>query len=177
MRIGSKLTLGFFIISLLIAVVGASSVYFSRQALKHNIGNNALLSVQDILEEIDMDISHRVDQVRAYAYDLSDDELLISSNEKFEKMGNRTEYIDKMNRKWSSEGDPINPFVEEIINNPLSKKIRNEFELKQYYKETYGYELFKEVVVTNRYGVAVAMSSNTAQYYQGNKKMVDKCAR
>jgi PAS domain S-box-containing protein len=58
------------------------------------------------------------------------------------------------------------PFMERLLNQPVSSDIRSRM---TEYEEEYGYTIFAEVFVTNQYGVNVAQSAMTSDYFQSDE--------
>jgi signal transduction histidine kinase/CheY-like chemotaxis protein len=48
-------------------------------------------------------------------------------------------------------------------------RLRNNFELKDHYREHYGYEVYSEVFVTNKYGANAAATQKTSDFYQADE--------
>jgi len=171
MKIKQKLTLGFIGIALLVTIVGLLSVYAVQKVLQKHIQNKSVAMTTNILNHIDRTIYLRVEQLQAYAQDLAHEPMLISSNREFEKLDNIQEYINKKDQAWRANGiGQTNIFMEDLISNKLSAEIRGEFELKSFYKERYGYEIFSEVFVTNKYGANAAQTDKTSDYYQADEQ-------
>ncbi|MFC1782771.1 response regulator [Planctomycetota bacterium] len=170
MKISKKLILGLLSIVLLMSMIGYLSVDASRKALQKRIRNESVEMAANILGYVDRAIYMRIEQLQAYAQDLSGEPILISSNQEFEKLDNIQEYINKQDQAWRAEdAGQTNTFMEDLISNELSAEIRDEFELKSFYKERYGYEVFGEVFVTNKYGANAAQTGKTSDYYQADE--------
>ncbi len=171
MKIGNKLTLGFIGIALLIGVVGFISVNTSQKTLQRTIGENSADLARDILDKIDRDIYHRIEQLQIYVEDVAQEEILIDSNEEFGSIDNVQDDIHQKDKEWTSvPKEKITSFMQELIDNELSQELREEIELKKFYEERYGYQVFAEVFVTNKYGVNVAQTQKTTDYYQADEE-------
>ena len=66
--------------------------------------------------------------------------------------------------------ESVSPFMQELINNNLSKELREEMELEGFHKDIYGYSVFGEIFVTNKYGANVAQTKKTTYYYQRDEE-------
>lgn len=171
MKIVVKLTVGFLIVALLVLVVGYFSSNISQRLLEETIGNNAIALGRDILDKIDRSIYARIEGVQVYSKDLASGSLLIESNAEFENLDNVEAYIDEKDREWvSAPKETETAFMRSLIDNELSRQIREEFELKKFYKEKYGYFVFEEIFVTNKYGANAAQTQRTSDYYQADEE-------
>lgn len=171
MKIKNKLTLLFFLLVIIILGLGFYAVHFVVNSFENHIVGNMQLVADNTLREININLSHRIDQIKAYSFDLALEPELINSNKKFSSMtlDERKSYIASKEKLWSIENNRKNS-VKKIVNNDLSKEISNEFELKQYYKKNYGEEVFADTLVTNKFGVNVAMTGKTTSYCHVNEK-------
>ncbi|MBU1006153.1 MAG: HAMP domain-containing protein, partial [Candidatus Omnitrophica bacterium] len=52
----------------------------------------------------------------------------------------------------------------------LSRALREEMELEEFYADRYGYRVFVEMFITNKYGVNVAQTGKTIDYYQADEE-------
>ena len=170
MKISRKIILGFSSIILTVIIVGCISIYVSQKVLQRRIQNDSLRSARNLMAHVDWVVFMRIEQLQAYTKDLAGEEILTRSNQDFEKLDNRQEYINKKDQAWiTNNTEKINTFMEDLIGNELSAEIRGEFELKSFYEERYGYTVFGEMIVTNKYGVNAAQTSKTSDYYQADE--------
>jgi len=159
-----------FIITILIATSGFSQVIISREILKESIGEDSVLLAEQTLDKIDRNIYHRIEQTRTYSLNLAVEPELLESNKNFDAMQDPQAYINEKDKKWTETNESeITPFIYYIINSNLSQKIRNEFELKDFYNSTYGYNIFSEIFLTNKYGAIVSATQKTTDYYQADE--------
>ncbi|GAG81410.1 unnamed protein product, partial [marine sediment metagenome] len=63
--------------------------------------------------------------------------------------------------------EEITPFMRDLINNKLSKELRKR---TKFYREKYGFGIFPEVFVTNKYGANVAQTGKTTDYRQDDEE-------
>ena len=95
----------------------------------------------------------------------------IKSNQAFDKLDNIDQYLKEKDNEWiSQQKDTTNPFINGLINNDISIELREEIELKEYYTEKYGYAVFGELFITNRYGANVAQTGRTSDYRQDDEQ-------
>lgn len=168
MKISQKLILGFAGTALLIGVVGYISVNTSQRELQKNIGESSVLLATEILDKIDRSIYSRIEEFQSYAKDLILQEVVVKSNQEFDQLYNIQAYIDEKDAEWiSAPKETLTPFMQELINNRLSEELIEKIE---FYEEKYGYEIFGEVFVTNKYGANVAQTGKTSDYRQDDEE-------
>ena len=165
MKIGHKLTLGFAGLMLLMAGLGYVCLHANQTALEESIGKSASDLSEQILDKISRNISHRVEEVQVYSTDKLVKEYIALSNTQFENMSDPNGYIAQINRDWAN-GDNL-PIIKELTSNELAKELQAK---QKYYQNKYGYSLWGEVFVTNRFGVNVAQTNRTIDYYQADKE-------
>jgi len=170
MNIRTKLTLAFFSVALIVALVGYYAVSVSETALQSGIGEQSVMRAREMLARIDASIYARIEQLRAYTEQLAEEPALVASNRKFEELDNIQEHIAEKDRTWQAAGKGrITPFMADLIGSQLSQRLRGELEQKGFYRLQLGYELFSEVFVTNKYGANVAQTQKTSDYNQADE--------
>jgi two-component system, LuxR family, sensor kinase FixL len=165
MKIGYKLTLGFIGLAMLMAVFGYVCLHTSQTALEESIGKNVSDLSEQILDKISRNISRRVEETQVYATSELAKECIALSNTQFENMSDPNSYIAQIDRDWANGADL--PIIQELTNNKLAKNLQAK---QNYYHNKYGYSLLGEIFVTNRFGVNVAQTNRTTNYYQADEK-------
>ena len=159
---------GFISVALLVTVVGFISVNASRKILQKNIGENYVALAIEMLRHIDGSIYARVETFQEYCRDLVTQRVISESNKEFEKLENIQAYIDKQDRQWTSlPKEEVTAYMQSLMNNELSRELR---EKADFYEEKYGYRVFGEIFVTNKYGANVAETGKTSDYYQADEQ-------
>lgn len=167
MRISHKLILGFTVVALLVGVAGYISVYVSQKALQQSIGKNSVALAAQVMSSIDRNIHSKIERLQSFA-DPSLQKALIKSNQEFEQLDNIQNYINEKEREWTSvPKEEITPFMKELNNHELSKALRKR---ARFYEEKYGFSIFPEVFVTNKYGANTAQTGKTSDYRQDDEE-------
>lgn len=170
MTIRTKLPLAFLGVALIIAAVGYIFTLVGQKELEKSITRQTVTQARQIRERIDNILYTRIQTLQAYAIDLAEKPGLHFSNRLFSSMQDRESFITRRDQEWKSSGKKhISPFISNLIHNELSKELRIELELKEFYREKTGHEVFSEIFVTNRYGVIAAQTKITSDYYQGDE--------
>jgi signal transduction histidine kinase len=171
MKISRKLIFAFTCIALLGTLVGYVSIESSRKALCESIGKESSSFADKILEQIERQVYNRIELLQTHTQYMASEKQLVESNQRFDKMDNVHEYISKRDSEWISVSEEtILPYMQGIIQNELSSMIRDKIELKEFYKAKYGYPVFAEIFVTNKYGANVAQTHKTSDYYQADEE-------
>ncbi len=171
MNIGQRLTLGFCWIALLIGISGYVAVDASRKALQESIGKTSLLLASQILSNVDRAIHYRIEQLQIASKDVARDTQLGDSNRAFAALENAHAYITQRDAEWTSvPQEAVTPAMRDLIDNPLSEYLRTSLASSDFYRTEYGYELFPEIFVTNKYGANVAQTQKTSDYYQADEE-------
>ena len=168
MKIGQKMILAFGGIALLFGVAGYISIHASQSALQESIGESSLFLVSGLLDTIDRTVYGRVEEFQAYATSLKLKKFIKESNEEFEKISDPLSYIALKDRQWTSEPkETITPFMLELMSNEPAEELKQRL---KFYEEKYGYNVFGEVFITNKYGVNITQTGKTTDYYQADEQ-------
>lgn len=168
MRIGLKLITVFVGIVLVIGLAGYILIMASQDILRETIGENSTKMARDTVDRIDRIIYRRIERIQPYSTYAPLRAALIGSNREFEKLDTPREYIDRLDKEWTSAPEEeITPFMEELINSELSEGFR-------FYEQRYEQEVFGKIFVTNKYGVNIAQTGKTFNYYQADEEWWQK---
>jgi len=169
LRIGTKLILGFMLFVFLMTVISLYSVMMSKKSLQESVGQDSIFLVEEMLKRIDKDIFMRLEELQNYTKDSNPQKALFESNREFEKLDNIQEYINQKDKEWvSAPKEAITSFMQKLIDNPLANEISRIF--IEFYEKKYGYKLFGEVFVSNKYGANIAQTGKTSDYRQDDEK-------
>ena len=170
MTIKQKLISAFLLVAVMIGIVGYISVNTSEKLLYDSIFKSSVTLAIETLDKIDRSVYYRIKKWRSYAYtSLRLHETLSRSNEEFENLSNRQEYINEIDIAWKEGRDTA--FTQNILNNSLSQQLNRKIE---FHREKGGYNVFPEVFVTNKYGVVIASTGRTSDYLQADELWYQK---
>lgn len=168
MKISQKLILVFLLIALLIWAVGGYAVYESRKALTQSIGEGSVSLARKILDEIDRDIHSKIEIFQTHSKDFILQAAVAKSNQEFNEIDNVQAYISQKDQEWvSAPKGTITPFMQKLLSGELSRELRGKL---KFYEEEYGYSVFPEIYVTNKYGVIIATTGRTSDYLQADEQ-------
>jgi len=167
MKLIHKMILIILLITLLFGVSTILNIKNSTTAFQEIIGKSYSILVTDTIGQIDRNIYNRIEILRSY----SKDELLHStikeSNDIFAALEDIDAYINQNDKEWTAAAPgEITPFMAELIQNDLSREI---LEKTKFYQKNYGYRVFGEIFITNKYGANVAQTGKTTDYRQNDE--------
>ena len=172
MKIGARVILGCLIIALMVGVGGYISINVSQKALQKSIGERSVTLAQERMNRIDRNIYDKIEGFVGYSNYPMSQEAIIESNKEFEKLGNIQDYINEKDSEWvTAPKEEVTPFMQELISNKLSEELREKI---RFYEDEYGYRVFGEIFVTNKYGANVAQTGKTTDYYQADEEWWQK---
>ncbi len=167
--IRGKLLGGSLIAVLLMAVLTVYSLIMSQNYLRESVGTSTVVLVEEMLKRIDQDIYLKLELLQTHAGHLPLRDTLAASNDEFEQLDDVEEHIAVKEREWVVAADSeMTLHMQALINNALADSLREEF--FEYYEQEYGYRVFAEVTVTNKYGVSVAQTGRTANFDQRKRE-------
>jgi len=160
-------------ISLIILIGGGAALFFatrlSEQALKNSIGSNSSLLARQSMDSVDRQIYRRIERWESYLQTRPNIYILLAaSNQQFATMDNRETTIASRDSQWiAASDDQITALMADWTDAQLSDSLKS---VSTFYEEQYGYKLFPEVFITNQYGVNIAQTNMTSDYYQADEE-------
>jgi two-component system sensor kinase FixL len=166
MKIGHKLSLGFVGLTLLIAATGYFSLQTGQIILEKAIGKNSADFAEQVLSNINKRIQRRTEDMQVLATNNIIINLTKQSNALFEKMPNPAGYIEQIDNQWNSDCNEITMVLAQLNTNPSARRLQT---LRAFYQNKYGFPVFSEIFVTNKFGANVAQSNKTSDYFQADE--------
>jgi PAS domain S-box-containing protein len=168
MKITYKLIVSFWLIVVCIWVVSFSTIATTKNKLEQ------VLISQDVrlVREMTLEISHlmysRLETFMEYGNDVLLRTALEQSNTLFAGYADRDKHIKNVDSQWLGTTDPSeNILFKDLMANELSEELR---EKQEYYRQRYGFDLYKEIFVTNRYGAVAGLTNLTTDYRQDDEE-------
>lgn len=169
LTIGAKLIIGFVGVAALIAVLALYSVSVGQKSLEESVGRSSVFLAEEMIKRMDQNIHLKIEELQKHTRHVLLQSALSESNARFEKLDSIEDYITQKKEEWTSQPkDEMTPFMEELIESDLSYSLRREF--IGFYEKKYGYKVFAEVLVTNKYGANVAQTGITSRYRQDDEE-------
>jgi len=167
MKISAKLTIAFLTVGLLVLFVGFFSAKKSQEIFQESVGQETIKLARVTLDKIDRTIYLRAEQLQAYFEDLILQDIIKKSNSEFSGKENYKLHIQEKDKEWGSvDKEAVTPFMQEIVNNKLSGNLQK---IMDYYERKYGYKVFGEIFITNKFGANIAQTGKTTDYFQADE--------
>lgn len=145
---GKKLLVGFIVVVLLMVVLAAYLTEVSQHSLQQAVGTNSIMLAGEMLERINYAVYNKIEELQLHLKDALLQKTMRHSNREFENLDNIQAYVNQKDQEWvQTPKDQITPFMQVLIHNELSNRLRRE--LVEFYNNKYGYKLFGEIIVTN----------------------------
>lgn len=149
--------------------MGYFTIKITNSEYKKTITNNALIRVNEQMRGISIFMNDKIEDVCFFIKQNKQlIEVLEESNLKTSKITNLATYIHE--NEWKDK-TVKSPFIEDLISNNLSKYLR---EFINFYRQTYTFDLFPEIIISNKYGLNIAQTGPTSDYYQGDEKWFEE---
>ncbi len=167
-RIRTKLVTSFIIVILLMLALALYLTGISQKSLRQSVGKNSIFLAEEMLKRINHSIYAKIEELEIHSKEEWIQDMLVESNREFAKITNLSELIEQRDREWISAPKNKNTvLMEALSNNRVAKILRRQ--VIQFHERKYGYRVFREVFLTNKYGVNVAQAQRTTDYRQNDE--------
>ena len=174
MKIGNKLLLTFVVV---IALVGIAGFLFFHQTEKLLVTvrvEQAQREAGITLELLGLQMGHLVTKMQGLGSGGWVFGEIVKSNKKFTELFSgmteteKTAYIDKQDELWKTAtfSGIATPFMDQLLTHKLSTVVRKKNSLWQGDADT---PPFREIFLTNKYGLITVLSSPTSDYFQADE--------
>ncbi len=170
MGIHDRILLGFIGLGVAIGVAGYVSLTTSERTLEETIGNESVDLAHATMDHMFGSIDAYLEDVQRHAWRLARHDLLRQSNDEFDRLQDANDVIRVAEEGWQSGADAAR--VQTITENELSQALRDDLECSDYYQERD--PVYGEIFFTNKYGVNVAQTQKTSDYYQADESWWQK---
>ncbi len=149
------------------AAIGYLSLRTSQKTLENAIGESSATLAAQTLRNINENIYHRIENIQSHATNKLVLDFTSESNEEFERLPDPNGHIEWIEKNWTSPDNAQNPVMTKLTNNELTRRLET---LRSFYMSKNNYPLFAEIFITNRFGVNIAQTNMTSDYYQADEK-------
>jgi len=168
MKIAYKLILGMMIPAVIVGLAGMYILAVGQESMRAIIDDTSAAYVRAIMSEIDRAMHSRIVGWQAYTSGQDIQLVLENANRLMEQKSDRESYIDKRDAEWRATAKNTNTaFMQEILQSRVSRGITA---LRDKLNQGYGYVIFPEIIITDRYGAIVAQSNRTSDYRQNDEE-------
>ena len=159
LRIRAKLIITILSLVLLMAVLAFYFATTGVRALRDAVGSSSVFLVEEMLQRIDRGIYLKLEQFLSSAERGVFRDAVSRSNEEFEEFRGDEDPVAQLEMTSNTEALP---------NNELSDALRKEF--IDFYEGQYGYRVFAEIVITNKYGSPVAQAGGASDHRRDDEE-------
>ena len=153
----------FLTVVVILSALAVFAMEVARDSLVSSIGNHSVQVADTAASSIDSTIYLKRHEMWVFGNGASVQNELTISNEEFDTMDDREEYIDAIDDEWSSTpAGETTPLMDQILSNNISTRISEV--LMEHYLEEHGISIYSSVVVTNKYGAVVGMHPRVQDY-------------
>ena len=139
----------------------------SEESLSKTIEEASVYQARSVMEEVDRVVHTRIANWMAFGQNPEVQEALRQSNLKFGQMTDVQRYIDEVDKAWRETPlDSTIPIIDQTQNNLLADNLRTMLKILQ---DAYGFPIFGEVFITNRFGANIAQTGRTSDYRQDDE--------
>ena len=163
MKIGIKISISIAIIIIVFSAGLFLSITQTRQAMINETGRNEIEFSRDITDRLDQRIFAAMNSLRIIAVDPEVKQLVIESNQEFDKIDDVDSYLAEKGAEWHLYDGKENPIFNEMVKNPLSQRLE---ELRQTFHKSSGVDIFPEIFVANKYGATIAENNRLTDWDQ-----------
>ncbi len=169
LSIRTKLVLTFFLVLFVTVAFELYLLFVTQSAFRQSVGQDSVFLARDTMGRIDKDIYIKIEEIQLYSQDVSLESALKESNRAFDELENAETYIRARDAEWTSAPkDAVTPFMKELISGSASDTLRREF--IGFWDRKYGYQIYGEAFVTNKYGANIAQTGKTSDYWQADEE-------
>ena len=139
----------------------------TKQVAEQIREETALTIVAETMDKIDRNVYNTIEIFKEYVGKSMVQDELIKSNNEFAKLKYIDAYIDQKDKEWIFSNDKkLTPFTTEMLNTKLSKDLLRKI---NFYGKEYGFVIYGESFITNRYGANLALTDKTSDYKQSDE--------
>ena len=149
-------------------LLGLYIVFISKEALRQSIISNAYSLSTNISKDIDRSIYQRIEIFQGYATNKLLRNFLLKSNQEFESLKDiKTVIAERSKTLFSTEKNVSTPLMQTLLSNHIADELNN---MIKFHNMSSGHDVFGEVLITNRFGINVAQTNQTAEYYHADEE-------
>lgn len=153
---------------LILSIVSIFSIKITKKILTDSITKNSNAIAYKMLKDIEKNISIYSEQMEFLTWDKELVRFIYKSNDEMQKLENRKLLLNERNKAWVNlKEKEKNDLIRSLNKNSLSLNIQRKY--VDLYMMKKGYSPFKEIIVTNKFGVNVAQLNKTSDYIQSEE--------
>jgi len=160
-----KFIIGCLMVGVFIPLSTLSSLLKSQKVLRQTIARDSTLITRETMDQIERAVWIRLGQIELNANALAENPALLSSNLQFANMDDYRPYLAESEKQWQAQ-DPNNPdsMINRMLDHALCERLITQIKQTFFYTQRFGYDIFEQVTVTNRFGAVIGQTSHNKQY-------------
>lgn len=166
MRILVIMVIGMFGIFLTYAAYGVITFDLSIQEMKKLLGTRNEGFAFNMMQDLDKHIERRLNIFKDLTKSKTVQESLKESNAQFRK-SEKINFFLNITKPTEEEDKQLEPFIQGLTDKGLTDDLIDNI---QFYFNEYGYNVIKEMFITNEFGANVALGSGTSDYRQDDEE-------
>lgn len=166
MKIAHKLILGMLLPACLIAIVSWYASTVAQERLRNLINETTVTYARAVMAEIDRAMLFRISTWQAYSITSAVQASLKQANSEMAALENAATIIDQRDTEWRQNNKQPTRFMRRLMDNQISRELRS---LRDRINENYGFTVYPEIFITNRYGANIGQSNITSDYRQDDE--------
>lgn len=152
-------------VGVIIPLSTLSSLLKSQDVLTQTIARDLTLVTRETMDRIERAVWIRLGQIELNANALAENPALLSSNAQFADMDDYRPYLEETDKQWQAQ-DANNPdsMVYRMLDRALCDRLVTHIKQTFFYTQRFGYDIFRQVTVTNRFGAVIGQTSHNKEY-------------
>jgi len=166
--IGAKIIAAVLVALLLFISLTWWSIQSSTDSYLRLASNGSIALTEISTRYVDHQVLNQLGVLERFSQRFLERTYLSESNAWFGNLSDPIGYMEQADENWTSvPEEDVTPFMRELITCTMSQMLRES--LVNGTKVGPGFLVFKEIIVTNSYGAAIAMSGKTSDYRQDDE--------
>ncbi len=164
-----KLASAYLVLMLLLVLMSYYALQVQKRVYVDEIGKSSVLLAEELIKRMDHRIFDLSTQLQIYTDSSIFQEVLSVSNIRYYQVQNVKRHLEEKDLEWRSvDRNIVTPAMQRLLSSELSQQLRELFISSP--GKYYGYTLIDGIIVTNRFGGVVAITSKSADYDQSDEE-------
>ncbi len=152
----------------MLASLALYSTVSGRDALAEGVGTASEAIAESLARSMDMLLYLKGHELMTVIGESMVVNAVAASNVEFDAMADAEAYIDQVDDEWTSTPlDVVPDSMVEILGSSISEMLRRT--LIEHYLTEHGFEIFANVVITNKYGAVMAVTARVDDFRQNDE--------
>ncbi len=165
MSLRKKFVVGCSLLGVFIPLLALISLQKSQKVLRQTIARDLTLVTRETMNQIERAVWIRLGHIELHANALAENPALLNSNLQFASMDDYRPHLVTSDKQWQAQ-DPNDPnsVINKMLDHALCERLAMRIKQSFFYTQRFGYDIFEQVTVTNRFGAVIGQTSHNAHY-------------